>query len=65
MTEAWRDDNEDGDYQSNEPFFDFNADGEYSEGDGVFNGPQCNAASCENAASSINIRRAIRLIVTS
>lgn len=65
LTEAWRDDNEDGDYQSNEPFFDFNADGEYSEGDGVFNGPQCNAASCENAASSINIRRAIRLIVSS
>ncbi|MBC7622626.1 MAG: hypothetical protein H7232_04485 [Aeromicrobium sp.] len=41
LPEAWLDVNEDGVWQSGEPFIDFNSNGRYDLGDGKFNGVSC------------------------
>ena len=66
MSEAWRDDNEDGAYSSGEKFIDFNNDGEFSKADGLFNGPQCEGALCASEdANKIHVRKALVMIMSS
>lgn len=66
MSEAWRDDNENSVYDSGETFIDFNDDGAFSVADGLFNGPQCQGANCaEEAIQSINVRKALVLVMAS
>lgn len=66
MSEAWRDDNEDGAYSSGEKFIDFNNDGEFSKADGLFNGPQCDGALCAaEDANNIHVRKALVMIMSS
>lgn len=60
MTEAWRDDDEDGVYDAGELFLDFNNDGSYTTQDSLFNGPQCQGASCgAQGNQAIHVRRAL------
>ena len=60
MTEAWRDDDEDGVYAAGELFLDFNNDGSYSTEDDLFNGPQCEGSKCgAEGSQAIHVRRAL------
>ena len=63
MSEAWRDDNENGQYDSGEVFIDFDNDKEFAPADNRFNGPQC-SAKC-GSSNAINVRKALRLIMAS
>jgi hypothetical protein len=66
MSEAWRDDNENSVYDPGETFIDFNKDETYSDADSLFNGPQCQGASCaDEAYRSTHVRKAIRLVMAS
>jgi hypothetical protein len=66
MSEAWRDDNEDGEYNDGEKFIDFNNDEEFSNADSLFNGPQCTGSKCaSNNAKTIHVRKALRLVMAS
>lgn len=65
MSEAWRDDNEDGLKDANETkFFDTNGDGVFSSADGKFNGPQCEGSLCDSTAKIATIRKAFVLIMS-
>jgi hypothetical protein len=64
MTEAWRDDNESLTYESGELFIDFNNDNEFSTEDDLFNAPQCEGSNCSSDLRSINVRKALRLIMS-
>lgn len=65
-SEAWVDYDEDGSRDEAEPFVDFNGDETFNGADGFFNGPQCNSDSgCDDNARSINIRRALTVILSS
>lgn len=66
MSEAWRDDNENSVYDSGETFIDFNSDEAFSSANSLFNGPQCQGASCaDEDVRSIHIRKAIVLVMAS
>lgn len=66
MSEAWRDDNENGSYDVGETFLDFNDDNTFSTEDGLFNGPQCQGNSCAAQGSkAIHVRKALRMIMAS
>ncbi|NVK24268.1 MAG: Ig-like domain-containing protein [Gammaproteobacteria bacterium] len=63
MSEAWRDDNENYQYDSGEQFIDDDNDGTFTVQDGLFNGPQCQASSCgEN--NLVTLRKAALLIMS-
>lgn len=65
MSEAWRDDNDDGLKDTNETtFFDTNGDGVFSPADGKFNGPQCEGNLCDETSKIITIRKALVLIMS-
>jgi hypothetical protein len=67
ISEAWRDDNEDGQWSSGEIFLDYNNNEQFDEADGLFNGFQCGASELcgQGNASSIHVRKENRLIVSS
>ncbi|QOL24672.1 Ig-like domain-containing protein [Thalassotalea sp. LPB0316] len=66
MTEAWRDDNENGLFDAGETFLDFNNDGSFSIEDGLFNGPQCEGSSCgAQGNQAIHVRRALVMVMAS
>ncbi|MGL1958567.1 MAG: Ig-like domain-containing protein [Colwellia sp.] len=64
MSEAWRDDNENSQYDAGEKFIDFNDDSTFSTANSLFNGPQCQGERCANE-SAIHVRKAIRLVMAS
>ncbi len=65
MSEAWRDDDEDGQYSSGEKFIDFNNDQAFNPRDGLFNGPQCiGPVACVGANKSIHVRKSLVLIMS-
>ncbi len=63
MSEAWRDDNENTQHDTGELFLDFDNGEDFSPADGLFNGPQCNANCAADGAKSINVRKALVLIM--
>ncbi|PCK01477.1 MAG: hypothetical protein COA42_23135, partial [Alteromonadaceae bacterium] len=63
LAEAWRDDNEDGDRDPNEPFLDFNVNGDYDGADGEFNGVLCDHPDC-SSTQSIHVRSEIQLVMS-
>lgn len=63
VSEAWRDDNENRNFDSNEIFLDFNGSGSFNAANGVFDGPQCDSTSC--GASGLHVRRALVMIMSS
>jgi len=66
MSEAWRDDDEDDQYDSGEKFIDFNNDEAFSAADGLFNGPQCEGALCApEGANEIHVRKSLIMIMSS
>ncbi len=66
MSEAWRDDNENGLKDAGETFLDFDNSNSYSARDTLFNGPQCQGAKCASEAQrSLHIRKALVLIMAS
>ena len=66
MSEAWRDDNENSVHDSGETFIDFNNDEAFSSANSLFNGPQCQGATCaEQDARSIHVRKSIVLVMAS
>ncbi|GLX86939.1 hypothetical protein tloyanaT_31920 [Thalassotalea loyana] len=66
MSEAWRDDNANGSYDAGELFLDFNNDGSFTGRDSLFNGPQCDGASCGAEGSrAIHVRKAIQMVMSS
>jgi hypothetical protein len=66
FSEAWRDDNEDGEWSVGEPFLDYNNNQSFDEADGLFNGVQCiDSELCgTGVAASIHVRKAFRLLVS-
>lgn len=66
MSEAWRDDNNDNEYNDGEVYLDFNNDNEFSPEDTKFNGPICEGSHCPTAGqNSLHIRKALTLIMSS
>lgn len=70
MSEAWRDDNENRQFDSGEKFFDDQLEGasinEFDSADGKFNGLQCEGQLCASSESrSIRVRKAIVLVTSS
>jgi len=66
MSEAWRDDNENDQYDSGEKFIDFNNDEAFSSPDGLFNGPQCDGTLCApEGANEIHVRKSLIMIMSS
>ncbi len=63
IAEAWRDDNENNQYDANEVFLDFNNSGSYNNANGLFDGPQCQASSC--GANGLHVRRALVMVMAS
>jgi len=66
-SEAWRDDNENGQRDDFEVFIDYNGDQTFNAADGLFNGPQCNSASgCGTGqARTLHVRKSLVLIMAS
>ena len=65
-SEAWRDDDEDGERQTKEIFIDYNNDNTFNQADRKFNGPHClHSTMCggENA-SKINVRKGLVMIMS-
>ena len=66
MSEAWRDDDEDNQYDTGEVFLDFNNDNSFTAQDGLFNGPQCQGTRCAVTGNqAIHVRKAIVMIMAS
>lgn len=66
MSEAWRDDNENGIYDAGESFLDFNNSTSYTSRDSLFNGPQCQGTRCAGETErSLHIRKALVLVMAS
>lgn len=63
ISEAWRDDNEDGTRDSGEIFLDYNNNGSFDGPDNLFNGPQCIGSYC--GADTMHVRRALVLVTSS
>lgn len=63
ISEAWRDDNENRNFDGNEVFLDFDGSGSFNAANGIFDGPQCNATTC--GASGLHVRRALVMIMSS
>lgn len=63
MADAWRDDNESGDYDIGEPFFNL-TDSAYTDADALFNGSQCQGSNCNLNTSLTYIRKAIVLVMS-
>lgn len=63
MADAWRDDNESGDYDIGEPFFNI-TNSAYSDADSLFNGSQCQGSNCNSNTSLTYIRKAIVLVMS-
>lgn len=60
LGDAFRDDNENGTYDSGERFFNTSASQSYQTADGKFNGPQCEGTQCGTAqANKTYIRKAL------
>ncbi len=60
MSEAYRDDNENQQYDNGETFLDFNNDNAFSTQDGLFNGPQCQGDSCASEGNqAIHVRKSL------
>ncbi|NQY33668.1 MAG: Ig-like domain-containing protein [Alteromonadaceae bacterium] len=65
MPEAWRDDNENFQFDAGETFLDFNNDGSFTDVDGKFNGPQCQGSKCSDTNQhSVHVRKALTLIMS-
>lgn len=66
FSEAWRDDDEDGEWSPGEPFLDYNNNQTFDEADGLFNGVQCiDSELCGTGnAAAIHVRKAFRLLVS-
>lgn len=65
MTDAWRDDNENGDYDAGEIFLDFSNTGDFTIENGLFNGPQCEGSKCAPEGNrAIHVRKATVLIMS-
>ncbi|MFT6896105.1 MAG: hypothetical protein ACJA13_000502 [Paraglaciecola sp.] len=64
MSEAWRDDNENGTRDDGEIFLDFDNEGHFNDADGKFNGPQCTASNCSDD-NSLHVRKALVLVMSS
>lgn len=64
MSEAWRDDNENDQYDQGETFIDFDNNKTFANADGMFNGPQCSGDLC-STKSLINVRKSLVLIMAS
>jgi hypothetical protein len=66
MSEAWRDDNENGLRDSTEIFLDYDNDQQFDAADGVFNGPQCESANLcgQGLYQSLHIRKAIVMVMS-
>lgn len=65
MSEAWRDDNANLQYDAGEIFIDFDNDNTFDNADGLFNGPQCEGDLCAEQAKSINVRDSLELVMSS
>ena len=66
ISEAWRDDDEDGVRDAGEIFLDYNANGNFDAPDTLFNGPQCTGSNCAtDEASTMHVRRALVLVTSS
>ena len=64
LPEAWRDDNENGLYDSgSEEFVDFNQDGVYTGADGAYTGVLCSHTSDCATATSLHVRRQGHLVM--
>lgn len=60
MSEAWRDDNENGQHDEGEVFIDYNNDNTFSSEDSLFNGPQCQGDKCAAEGNqAIHVRKAL------
>jgi len=65
MTEAWRDDNENNIKDPEETkFFDDDGNGEFSDADTLFNGPQCTGSMCDVNTKKATLRKALVLIMS-
>jgi hypothetical protein len=64
MSEAWRDDNENNNYDDGEIFLDYDESESFSAADGDFNGPQCQGDKCATA-QAIHVRKSLVLIMSS
>jgi hypothetical protein len=64
MSEAWRDDNENDQYDQGEIFIDFDNNKVFATANGMFNGPQCSGDLC-STQSLINVRKSLVLIMAS
>ena len=66
ISDAWRDDNENGIRDNAEIFLDYNNDGQFNAPDALFNGPQCSGDTCGvDVAGTIHVRRALVLVTSS
>ena len=65
-SEAWRDDDENGEWSVGEIFLDYNNNQIFDQADGLFNGVQCiDSVLCGTGVSaSIHVRKAFRLLVS-
>ncbi|GGQ14996.1 Ig-like domain-containing protein [Shewanella litoralis] len=64
LPDAFRDDNESGDRQSAEVYFNTKSSSAYQAADGVFNGPQCQGSLCDSTAMTTYIRKALVLTMS-
>lgn len=64
LPEAFRDDNENGVRDTNEPFVDFNNDGSYTGPSGNFTGLLCNDPAVCDDANTLNVRRNIVIVMS-
>ncbi|MDH5710438.1 MAG: Ig-like domain-containing protein [Gammaproteobacteria bacterium] len=63
LDEAFRDDNEDGSYTAGEYYIDFNNSGNYSTGDGKYNGAGCTHPTLCGTAASVTVRDSLVLVM--
>lgn len=64
LPEAFRDDNEDGKRQSNEPYLDLNANGQYDDASGTYNGLLCHAGNECAGRDTINVRANLVVVLS-
>ncbi|MDD8060232.1 Ig-like domain-containing protein [Shewanella metallivivens] len=64
LPDAFRDDDESGERDSGEPYFNTKSSSTYQGADGVFNGPQCQGSLCDSTATTTYIRKALVLTMS-
>ena len=67
QAEAFRDDNDSGDYDYGEPFWDYNDDGEFTYANGIYNGTLCSdTAEALGLCTTelVYVQRSIRLVMS-